>query len=57
MQRMSKMSIIIIFAIFQGLGTCSESKEETSNFIKMFCVTATEENMSKIWEKYSIFSP
>ena len=57
MQRMSKMSIIIIFAIFQGLGTCSESKEETSNFIKMFCITATEENMSKIWEKYSIFSP
>ena len=36
MQKMSKMAILVIFCYFQGLGTCLESKEETTNFNKMF---------------------
>ena len=35
---MSKMTILVIFCYFQGLGTCLESKQETLNFDKMlFC--------------------
>ena len=35
MQEMSKMTILVIFCYFQGLGTCLESKQETLNFDKM----------------------
>ena len=38
MQEISKMTILVIFCYFQGLGTCLESKQETLNFDKMlFC--------------------
>ena len=34
MQKMSKMTILVIFCFFQGLQTCLESKEK-SKFDKM----------------------
>ena len=32
---MSKMTILVSFCYFQGLGTCLESKEGKSNFKKI----------------------
>ena len=36
MQKMSVMAILVIFCYFHGVAPCLESKEETSNFNKMF---------------------
>ena len=47
MQKVSIMTILVILCYFQGLGTCLESKEETSVLTRccILCTTSTGKNL------------
>ena len=44
---MSKMTNLVMFCYLPGIETCLESKEQTSNFNKMFylCIISSEKNL------------